>query len=428
MKISRHFVFSLLAITYMADIKQLHAQEVTSPIGYRRNGTFDGASGATFTKITGIPSPFTNDPNYKGQIILSDYSAYATGDRALALGSTTGMGIIPISPELCPSTNSPPYSVCMGTQTYFINAPGNDSIALGTKAFSEKDSSIAIGRDSAANVTNSVAIGSHSIAGFPNLGNFTINGGLIAATDAAGKTLSVGAPGFERQIQNVAAGVIDENSTNAVNGSQLYVVGAKVLQNTNEIAKNTTDIANVGTTVATQGVAIGQQATQIAKNTTDIANVGTTVATGLGGGSTYNPATGVSAPSYKINGMTYSDVGSALTAINSSSGYAGLNESLNNLGITTMSGFSNTYGMINNNQREARQGIAMAASLAQAPMPSAPGKTSWKFNNAIYKNAAATSLSIAHRLPTRVPVALTAGVAIGLRSSAIVTGGLEGEF
>ena len=71
---------------------------------------------------------------------------------------------------------------------------------------------------------------------------------------------------------------------------------------------------------------------------------------------------------------------------------------------------------------------AMAAAMSQAPMASVSGKKSWKFNNAVYKNAGTTSPSIAHRLPTRVPVAVTAGVAIGLRNSAIVTGGLQGEF
>lgn len=85
-------------------------------------------------------------------------------------------------------------------------------------------------------------------------------------------------------------------------------------------------------------------------------------------------------------------------------------------------------GKINSNQGEARQGIAMAAALAQAPMPSAPGKTTWKLNNAYYKNYAATSLSVAHRLPINMPVAVTAGVSIGLRNSALVSGGMQGEF
>lgn len=70
----------------------------------------------------------------------------------------------------------------------------------------------------------------------------------------------------------------------------------------------------------------------------------------------------------------------------------------------------------------------MIAAIAQPPMPSTLGKTSWKLNNEFYKNAESTSLSIAHIQPTRVAVAVTAGVAVGLRNSAIVTGGLQGEF
>ena len=38
----------------------------------------------------------------------------------------------------------------------------------------------------------------------------------------ANGVVSVGAPGAERQIQNVAAGQVDKNSTDAINGSQLY--------------------------------------------------------------------------------------------------------------------------------------------------------------------------------------------------------------
>src|SRR5262249_8225195 len=47
--------------------------------------------------------------------------------------------------------------------------------------------------------------------------------------------------------------------------------------------------------------------------------------TALGGGSTYNPATGsVTAPSYTIGGTTYNNVGSALTALTGTSTTAGI--------------------------------------------------------------------------------------------------------
>ncbi len=222
--------------------------------------------------------------------------------------------------------------------------------------------------------------------------------------------------------------------------------GSSTIYNMRGIASAASSAAQTGTTYFTTTDSNGNLATSaygsqdiatlqtqtttntnnIATNTTNITTSGQTTATALGGGSSYTPSGGVTAPSYNINGTTYNNVGSALSAV--SSGYNNLNNNINSLGQATMSGFSNAYGQINNNQKEARQGIAMAAAMSQAPMPSAPGKTSWKLNNAIYKNAAATSLSVAHRLPTTVPVAVTAGVAIGLKNSAIVTGGMQGEF
>ncbi len=54
---------------------------------------------------------------------------------------------------------------------------------------------------------------------------------------AGGMILSVGAKGAERQIKNVAAGQISENSTDAVNGSQLYATN-KIIGNVADSVKN----------------------------------------------------------------------------------------------------------------------------------------------------------------------------------------------
>ncbi|MFM0047915.1 adhesin, partial [Paraburkholderia sediminicola] len=45
--------------------------------------------------------------------------------------------------------------------------------------------------------------------------------------------VSIGSAGAERQIQNVAAGVLSATSTDAVNGSQLYSVATAVSNITN---------------------------------------------------------------------------------------------------------------------------------------------------------------------------------------------------
>ena len=51
------------------------------------------------------------------------------------------------------------------------------------------------------------------------------------------------------QVSNVKAGDLSATSTDAVNGSQLYATNQQVDQNTTNIAKNTTDITNINTTL-----------------------------------------------------------------------------------------------------------------------------------------------------------------------------------
>ena len=71
--------------------------------------------------------------------------------------------------------------------------------------------------------------------------------------DAAdqGRFVSIGSKDNERQIKHVAAGEISEKSTDAINGSQLYVItkdqNAEIDKNKAGIAKNKADIADINT-------------------------------------------------------------------------------------------------------------------------------------------------------------------------------------
>ena len=102
------------------------------------------------------------------------------------------------------------------------NAP--DSLAFGTKAAVSAENTVAIGKNANAAQANSVALGAGSTTADVHTGAYTLNGSYTAAgqPNAANGTVSVGAAGKERQIQNVAAGVISATSTDAINGSQLY--------------------------------------------------------------------------------------------------------------------------------------------------------------------------------------------------------------
>ena len=100
----------------------------------------------------------------------------------------------------------------------------NNNVILGS---SDKETThtasntVVIGYNAQANSNNDVAIGSGSVA------NGAVKTAGYAGANPIG-TVSVGSEGNERTITNVAAGRINEDSTDAVNGSQLYATNQKV--------------------------------------------------------------------------------------------------------------------------------------------------------------------------------------------------------
>ena len=99
------------------------------------------------------------------------------------------------------------------------------SIAIGADASvgANADGSIAFGSGASATEANSVALGAGSVAERGALSDYAAFA-LIATQDSAGE-VSVGAPGAERQITNVAAG---SEATDAVNVAQLEAVAALI--------------------------------------------------------------------------------------------------------------------------------------------------------------------------------------------------------
>ncbi|WP_068268376.1 OmpA family protein, partial [Caviibacter abscessus] len=119
----------------------------------------------------------------------------------------------------------------------------NKAVIIGIKSTINGESSTAIGNEIVGTKENSVYLGyktkdaNSSVSKEMNeYSNDMI--GTTVLTFKAGKPLgifSVGSVGYERRIQNVAAGWINQDSTDAINGSQLYAV-AKVLDDLSNIA------------------------------------------------------------------------------------------------------------------------------------------------------------------------------------------------
>ena len=151
---------------------------------------------------------------YKANAIGAD--ATANGNHANAIGSSAT------------ATGDHAQAFGAGAQ-----ATGVRTNVFGSDAAATADYSIAIGNKANASTANSIALGANSTTrSATNVTNATVAGhtyGGFAGTSPVG-SVSVGKAGEERQIHNVAAGKISADSTDAVNGSQLFSV-AKDLQN-----------------------------------------------------------------------------------------------------------------------------------------------------------------------------------------------------
>ena len=168
-------------------------------------------------------------------------SDIAIGTSSVANGSQQSQGSCESNKQNDPSapTGSATSGDCPKGPAIAIgkmsNATGYATVAVGLEAKATNDYATALGSGSTASIANSVALGSGSVTdafvptNTATVGKYTYSGFAGNSSSLGdGAVVSVGYTGpdgeFVRQIQNVAAGRIDVNSTDAVNGSQLYVV------------------------------------------------------------------------------------------------------------------------------------------------------------------------------------------------------------
>ena len=159
-----------------------------------------------------------------GVAIGNGAKALAQGARAIGANSTAD------------ATNAAAMgwdSVASGEASIAIGetakATAGNSIAMSKAAIAAADDSIAIGKNASvdANQQRSIALGANSktdnVVSTPNQ---LVNGLWYKnyAGGSADSTLSVGSDTLKRTITNVAAGRVDAQSTDAINGSQLYGV------------------------------------------------------------------------------------------------------------------------------------------------------------------------------------------------------------
>ncbi|TCJ97893.1 autotransporter adhesin [Volucribacter psittacicida] len=201
--------------------------------------------------------------------IATGSGTVASGNMAIAIGSvttqTTGWnensrGVFTESTHEVENASGD-YSIMLGVDGiaageksivlgYKNNVKGTNSSAVGSLNTVIAENANVVGSNITADVDNSIYLGTNSratagtkaltsnglagqttTAGLGTVSNTTLtfsNGstatfGNFAGASAVG-VVTVGASGAERRIQNVAAGEISANSTDAINGSQLYAI------------------------------------------------------------------------------------------------------------------------------------------------------------------------------------------------------------
>lgn len=307
-----------------------------------------------------------NSNAYGSQANASGTSSLAVGTGSVASGDST----VAIGND---STVTGGSAVAIGASA---TSTGKWSTALGDSANAEGEKSVALSKDSYAKDDNSVALGSGTITRSATQENTaTVNG--ITYSGFAGNTpvavVSVGSDKTEtytppdhstpgrtvtitphtRQIINVGAGEISATSTDAINGSQLYMVA-------DQVGKNKTRIDNIRVRTSDVKVKAGDNIN--VEEAYDDANQVKTY--------TVSTAKDIKADSYTVNNSS--------VQINQNGINAG-NQYITNVADpkapTDAANKRYVDNKVNKVDRKTRAGIAGVAAIASAPSARKDGKS-----------------------------------------------------
>ncbi|TXC83429.1 ESPR-type extended signal peptide-containing protein [Paraburkholderia azotifigens] len=205
-------------------------------------------------------------------------------------------------------------------------AGNTGAVSIGAHAQAAQAGSVAIGNNAQASAANSVALGANaSTNAVLTTPAYQPGTTTLAGTAPIGE-VSVGSAGNERRVTNVAAGAAATDAVNvsqlksAVDASSSGLLAAAVLY---DDATRRNSVTLGGTTaaspVALKNVAAGSvnANSRDAVNGSQLFNLASSTAAALGGGAAPGSDGKIGAPTYVIGGTSYGDVGNAMAAIGS---------------------------------------------------------------------------------------------------------------
>ncbi|EMN7796685.1 trimeric autotransporter adhesin SadA [Salmonella enterica] len=254
-------------------------------------------------------------------MVSADALANAGNDTGsgVTVSGTTGSGWIAIGTDATANTytNVDGASAAMG---YHASAMGKWSTAIGSYSQSTGDSSLALGVKSVSAGDRAIAMGASSSAS----GSYSMAMGVYANSSGA-KSVALG---YRSVASGATSSALGYQATASGDDSAAFGNGAKAV-GTNSVALGSGSIAQEDNSVAVGNSITQRQITYVAKG--DINSTSTDAVTGaqiyslsqsvadrLGGGASVNSDGTVNAPLYEVGTGIYNNVGSALSALNTS--------------------------------------------------------------------------------------------------------------
>jgi autotransporter adhesin len=316
------------------------------------------------------------------QVLMGD-GASANGSEEVVIGTNAS--------HTLPSVTACSVFTGSGTSTDPCGVPDADyaareghSVVIGDSASGTANAQTILGANATSSVANSVALGYASVADRGAQSNYTAYG-LSALQNSAGE-VSIGSPGQERQITNVAAG---SAATDAVNVAQLEGVATTADNAVQYDSTSKTSVTLAGPTSTDGGVTGGTTLTNLHQGalgatSTDAVNgsqlfaTNQSLATYMGGTTNYNPTTNTwTAPTFNITSVA-TDGSTTLGSYNNvTDAFGAVNGSLNNIN-TRINSISNSAGIkyFQVNSTAADSQATGANSMATGPNAIATGDNS----------------------------------------------------
>ena len=204
---------------------------LSTSVGYSSqsagSGSFAGGARANANGSGAISIGMNSTSTNTNSTALGAF-ANAAGPHSTALGvnASTATGAWYSLASGSSAKASANYAMASG---HTADASAEAAISLGANTTASQINAVALGANATASHINAVALGSNSSTKEAVASNeATVNGVYYRdfAANHSGSVVSIGKVGGERQLVNVAAGQISATSTDAINGSQLYLVAS----------------------------------------------------------------------------------------------------------------------------------------------------------------------------------------------------------